>query len=78
MNIYFGWRSEFQAICLCLFYYMYVYLAIYQRLVHNLCILFLLQALAQAIKEAKEQHPDMSITRVVVHKETEVTEEDEE
>ncbi|XP_038622011.1 band 4.1-like protein 2 isoform X8 [Tachyglossus aculeatus] len=36
------------------------------------------QALAQAIKEAKEQHPDMSVTRVVVHKETEVTEEGEE
>lgn len=36
------------------------------------------EALAQAIKEAKEQHPDMSITRVVVHKETEVTEEEEE
>ncbi|XP_071997634.1 band 4.1-like protein 2 isoform X3 [Engystomops pustulosus] len=36
------------------------------------------EALAQAIKEAKEQHPDMSITRVVVHKETEVTEEGEE
>ncbi|KAG8582688.1 hypothetical protein GDO81_008165 [Engystomops pustulosus] len=36
------------------------------------------KALAQAIKEAKEQHPDMSITRVVVHKETEVTEEGEE
>ncbi|XP_072265009.1 band 4.1-like protein 2 isoform X12 [Pyxicephalus adspersus] len=35
------------------------------------------EALAQAIKEAKEQHPDMSITRVVVHKETEVTEEEE-
>ncbi|KAG9493518.1 hypothetical protein GDO78_001425 [Eleutherodactylus coqui] len=35
------------------------------------------EALAQAIKEAKEQHPDMSITRVVVHKETEVTEEGE-
>ncbi|XP_051780101.1 band 4.1-like protein 2 isoform X14 [Erpetoichthys calabaricus] len=33
------------------------------------------QALAQAIKEAKEQHPDMSVTRVVVHKETELTEE---
>ncbi|XP_032808646.1 protein 4.1-like isoform X1 [Petromyzon marinus] len=30
------------------------------------------QALAQAIKEAKEQHPDMAVTRVVVHKETEV------
>ncbi|NXS09996.1 E41L2 protein, partial [Neodrepanis coruscans] len=37
-----------------------------------------LQALAQAIKEAKEQHPDMSVTRVVVHKETELAEEDEE
>ncbi|KAM4693989.1 band 4.1-like protein 2 isoform 8-T10 [Discoglossus pictus] len=36
------------------------------------------EALAQAIKEAKEQHPDMSITRVVVHKETELTEEGEE
>ncbi|KAM9316673.1 band 4.1-like protein 2 [Gastrophryne carolinensis] len=35
------------------------------------------EALAQAIKEAKEQHPDMSITRVVVHKETEVTEEED-
>ncbi|XP_023648741.2 band 4.1-like protein 3a isoform X4 [Paramormyrops kingsleyae] len=31
------------------------------------------QALAQAIKEAKEQHPDMSVTKVVVHKETEIT-----
>ncbi|XP_043856709.1 band 4.1-like protein 2 isoform X15 [Dromiciops gliroides] len=36
------------------------------------------QALAQAIKEAKEQHPDMSVTRVVVHKETGVAEEEEE
>ncbi|XP_066555662.1 band 4.1-like protein 2 isoform X11 [Amia ocellicauda] len=35
------------------------------------------QALAQAIKEAKEQHPDMSVTRVVVHKETELEEEGE-
>ncbi|XP_078239475.1 band 4.1-like protein 2 isoform X14 [Pogona vitticeps] len=35
------------------------------------------QALAQAIKEAKEQHPDMSVTRVVVHKETELEEERE-
>ncbi|XP_034274695.1 band 4.1-like protein 2 isoform X9 [Pantherophis guttatus] len=33
------------------------------------------QALAQAIKEAKEQHPDMSVTRVVVHKESELEEE---
>lgn len=33
----------------------------------------LLQALAQAIKEAKEQHPDMSVTKVVVHQETEIT-----
>ncbi|XP_048346673.1 band 4.1-like protein 2 isoform X6 [Sphaerodactylus townsendi] len=33
------------------------------------------QALAQAIKEVKEQHPDMSVTRVVVHKETEMAEE---
>uniref|UniRef100_A0A8C1S9T3 Erythrocyte membrane protein band 4.1-like 3b n=1 Tax=Cyprinus carpio TaxID=7962 RepID=A0A8C1S9T3_CYPCA len=31
------------------------------------------QALAQAIKEAKEQHPDMSVTKVVVHKETEIS-----
>ncbi|XP_060707179.1 band 4.1-like protein 2 isoform X5 [Hemiscyllium ocellatum] len=36
------------------------------------------QALAQAIKEAKEQHPDMSVTRVVVHKETELTEDGDE
>uniref|UniRef100_A0A3Q3MLA3 Erythrocyte membrane protein band 4.1 like 2 n=1 Tax=Mastacembelus armatus TaxID=205130 RepID=A0A3Q3MLA3_9TELE len=35
------------------------------------------QALAQAIREAKEQHPDMSVTRVVVHKETELTEEED-
>ncbi|XP_045152200.1 band 4.1-like protein 3 isoform X19 [Echinops telfairi] len=34
------------------------------------------QALAQAIKEAKEQHPDMSVTKVVVHKEIEITPED--
>ncbi|XP_044223002.1 band 4.1-like protein 3 isoform X8 [Thunnus albacares] len=34
------------------------------------------QALAQAIKEAKEQHPDMSVTKVVVHKETEITPEE--
>ncbi|XP_039180290.1 band 4.1-like protein 2 isoform X3 [Crotalus tigris] len=33
------------------------------------------EALAQAIKEAKEQHPDMSVTRVVVHKESELEEE---
>lgn len=31
------------------------------------------QALAQAIKEIKEQHPDMSVTKVVVHKETELS-----
>ncbi|XP_041847973.1 band 4.1-like protein 3b isoform X9 [Melanotaenia boesemani] len=36
------------------------------------------EALAQAIKEAKEQHPDMSVTKVVVHKETEITPEDRE
>uniref|UniRef100_A0A8D1A4I2 Protein 4.1 n=1 Tax=Sus scrofa TaxID=9823 RepID=A0A8D1A4I2_PIG len=35
------------------------------------------QALAQAIREAREQHPDMSVTRVVVHKETELEEGDE-
>ncbi|XP_017264608.1 band 4.1-like protein 2 isoform X9 [Kryptolebias marmoratus] len=35
------------------------------------------QALAQAIKEAKQQHPDMSVTRVVVHKETELAEEED-
>lgn len=48
---------------------------------HLLFVLALLcfprgQALAQAIKEAKEQHPDMSVTKVVVHKETEITPED--
>ncbi|XP_051031394.1 band 4.1-like protein 2 isoform X23 [Phodopus roborovskii] len=36
------------------------------------------QALAQAIREAREQHPDMAVTRVVVHKETELAEEGEE
>lgn len=36
------------------------------------------QALAQAIREAREQHPDMSVTRVVVHKETELADEGEE
>ncbi|XP_048884961.1 band 4.1-like protein 3 isoform X1 [Brienomyrus brachyistius] len=34
------------------------------------------EALAQAIKEAKEQHPDMSVTKVVVHKETEISPEE--
>ncbi|XP_051892138.1 protein 4.1 isoform X2 [Pristis pectinata] len=34
------------------------------------------QALAQAIKEAKEQHPDMSVTKVVVHQETEIAEKE--
>ena len=41
----------------------------------NCCPSFTLQALAQAIKEAKEQHPDMSVTKVVVHQETEITPE---
>ncbi|EHB07175.1 Band 4.1-like protein 2 [Heterocephalus glaber] len=36
------------------------------------------QVLAQAIREAREQHPDMSVTRVAVHKETELSEEGEE
>lgn len=35
----------------------------------------LFQVLVQAIKEAKEQHPDMSVTKVVVHQETEISEE---
>ncbi|XP_060046450.1 band 4.1-like protein 2 isoform X9 [Erinaceus europaeus] len=35
------------------------------------------EALAQAIREAREQHPDMSVTRVVVHKETKMEEGDE-
>ncbi|XP_061063150.1 band 4.1-like protein 2 isoform X7 [Eubalaena glacialis] len=35
------------------------------------------QALAQAIREAREQHPDMSVTRVVVHKETKLDEGEE-
>ncbi|XP_045066369.1 band 4.1-like protein 3 isoform X1 [Coregonus clupeaformis] len=34
------------------------------------------EALAQAIKEAKKEHPDMSVTKVVVHKETEITPEE--
>lgn len=33
------------------------------------------QVLVQAIKEAKEQHPDMSVTKVVVHQETEISDE---
>ncbi|NXK51180.1 EPB41 protein, partial [Chauna torquata] len=33
------------------------------------------QVLAQAIKAAKKQHPDMSVTKVVVHQETEIAEE---
>ncbi|XP_074161671.1 protein 4.1 isoform X16 [Sminthopsis crassicaudata] len=33
------------------------------------------EVLVQAIKEAKEQHPDMSVTKVVVHQETEIDEE---
>ncbi|NWZ70854.1 EPB41 protein, partial [Acrocephalus arundinaceus] len=33
------------------------------------------QVLAQAIKAAKEQHPDMSVTKVVVQQETEIAEE---
>nr|XP_023698958.1 protein 4.1-like isoform X8 [Paramormyrops kingsleyae] len=33
------------------------------------------QALAQAIKEAREQHPDMSVTKVVVHQQTEISPE---
>ncbi|XP_072831041.1 protein 4.1 isoform X6 [Vicugna pacos] len=33
------------------------------------------QVLVQAIKEAKEQHPDMSVTKVVVHQETEISED---
>ncbi|NWZ39103.1 EPB41 protein, partial [Brachypodius atriceps] len=33
------------------------------------------QVLAEAIKAAKEQHPDMSVTKVVVHQETEIAEE---
>uniref|UniRef100_UPI00358FE5BE protein 4.1-like isoform X2 n=1 Tax=Myxine glutinosa TaxID=7769 RepID=UPI00358FE5BE len=36
------------------------------------------QVLAEAIREAKEQHPDMDVTRVVVHKETELVDADDE
>lgn len=39
----------------------------------SLCWCIVGQALAQAIKEVKEQHPDMSVTKVVVHKETEIS-----
>ncbi|XP_076158371.1 protein 4.1 isoform X1 [Alosa pseudoharengus] len=35
------------------------------------------KALARAIKEAKEQHPDMAVTKVVVHQETEITPEEQ-
>lgn len=48
-----------------------------RALLNNLscCPSLLPQALAQAIKEAKEQHPDMSVTKVVVHQETELSPE---
>lgn len=39
------------------------------------CPFCLSQVLVQAIKEAKEQHPDMSVTKVVVHQETEISDE---
>uniref|UniRef100_A0A2K6BJ58 Protein 4.1 n=1 Tax=Macaca nemestrina TaxID=9545 RepID=A0A2K6BJ58_MACNE len=45
-----------------------------QRLQTKL-ITFLHRVLVQAIKEAKEQHPDMSVTKVVVHQETEIADE---
>lgn len=44
---------------------------------YSQCSLLTPQALAQAIREAREQHPDMSVTRVVVHKETELDEGEE-
>ncbi|XP_069751372.1 protein 4.1-like isoform X4 [Narcine bancroftii] len=34
------------------------------------------QALAQAIRETKEQHPDMSVTKVVVHQETQIADKE--
>jgi len=43
------------------------------RVCVSLCWCIVGQALAQAIKEAKEQHPDMSVTKVVVHKESEIS-----
>nr|XP_055076745.1 protein 4.1 isoform X14 [Misgurnus anguillicaudatus] len=42
---------------------------------HDKAVMSDVQALAQAIKEAKEQHPDMSVTKVVVHQETEINPE---
>ena len=33
----------------------------------------LFKALAAALSEARRQHPELSVTRVVVHKETEVS-----
>lgn len=38
-----------------------------------LTLMSLLKALAAALSEARRQHPELSVTRVVVHKETEVT-----
>ncbi len=38
-----------------------------------LTLLSLLKALAAALSEARRQHPELSVTRVVVHKETEVS-----
>lgn len=36
-----------------------------------LTLLSLLKALAAVLREARQQHPELSVTRVVVHKETE-------
>lgn len=39
----------------------------------GLTLMSLLKALAAALSEARRQHPELSVTRVVVHKETEVS-----
>lgn len=40
-----------------------------------LTLVSFLKALAAALSEARRQHPELSVTRVVVHKETEVSPE---
>lgn len=40
------------------------------------CFFFFLQALAMAIKEAKQQHPDMLVTKAIVVRETESSKQD--
>ena len=53
-----------------------VWISIWFFPVIHLIFHFFLQALAIAIQEAKQQHPDMQITKAVVVRETELSTED--